>query len=79
MVGGYFKKKNTLKRTESLELTLANQSESVDRSMPSFQNWRTEKRQQKLVNSQKAKNEHIRTNSIKRLSSKLTGIRKDLQ
>ena len=36
IVGGYFKKKGKLKRTESQDISIGNQSESVDRSMPSF-------------------------------------------
>lgn len=36
LVGGYFKKKDRLKRTESFDVSLVNQSESVDRSIPSF-------------------------------------------
>ena len=36
IVGGYFKKKDKLKRTESQDISIGNHSESVDRSMPSF-------------------------------------------
>jgi hypothetical protein len=79
LVGGYFKKKDRLKRTESIDVLLVNQSDSVDRSIPSFQNWRTEKRNKKLVESQIAKNEHIRTSSLKRLSNKVQGLSSEIQ